>query len=286
MMFSKRALIFLASALAFVGFLVISDLHSQADAMLRSHKSRNLQQIGEVQVDIYRTSGKGFLGLRRSSISRPRAMLLVRLINYWYNGVVKFSMGDFFDYDDPDAYNIPPDLDPCDFINQFVADGYVQNSNHISVVAANKFSTGPGLLACAAKSNSPLGNDQQPAALVFGAGAVTSVAGASLAHSIGHIIGFDHTTSDNDEGVRSYTECGLDLKYPFWQNDERRDGSVTGSDGVVYSIDDFQGRTNIMARFTAIALIQGVTTGSMGIYKSGYGPIFEQITQCWFDQAQ
>ena len=109
------------------------------------------------------------------------------------------------------------------------------------------------------------------------------LAGGILAHEVGHVLGFQHTSLPLEPGlVWPYSRCGLDLRYPRFGEDNEVSDGVTGN---VYHHDDWKGRTNLMTRFGIGGVLDGVLNLELGMYKFNYEPIFDQITQCWFERS-
>ena len=106
--------------------------------------------------------------------------------------------------------------------------------------------------------------------------ALGTFAGATLAHEVGHIVGFQHTRSVAGT-IASYNECELDLRYPsFGPNDQVVDGDT------VYQHADWFGRVNIMSPFTVEHLFN---IFQLGIFRANYEEIFENILNCWFERS-
>jgi hypothetical protein len=128
---------------------------------------------------------------------------------------------------------------------------------------------------------------------------INNLLGTTLAHEVGHVIGFVHPAEPEFETVKTYQECGLDLRYPQfnWCIDDGDTSTTmtTTTDNEVYDPlldityrhEDWNARSNIMSRpnFNNLVPVYLANVFGIGLYKSGYGPIYDQITQCWFDRA-
>ena len=251
---------------------------------------------GTIKLDYYRTyETKTFLFIFRwksYSISRAGISSQLAALNVWFDGRVKFVRGDVFDYDGPHE-----NVDAFRELTLF-ADPTSRNLGRISVLVVKSF---VGQTVGVALTDIPLGGaaiptwgDVAPAlAIMSGRGSfptsfgdigtgVAHVTGATLAHEVGHVLGFQHTSLREPGFVYPYSGCGLDLRYPRFGEDNEVPDGVTGE---VYHHDDWKGRTNLMTTFGAAGVLDGVLNLELGIYKFNYEPIFDQITQCWFERS-
>ena len=292
-MFSKRLLITLAaSGVAVLGYLATTSFHEQQRQRFLRHLEekmpRSTEPIGTLKLDIYRTFDENFL-YRSYAIPEWRVPVIISSLNNWFEGRVKFELGDVYDYHNAAMYSVPNGLSPCQLIREFADSPDRQHKNRVAIVGAASLGGilggifNFGLLACTTNGGNPLGYNDSPA-IIWGTD-YKSLGEGSLAHAMGHVLGLGHTSNDFEEGVNTYNECGMDLKYPYYNNAALFDKTVEGEDGTVYEFADWEGQYNIMARFTILNLLQAVLFGKMGVYRSGYTEVFESITQCYFSQS-
>jgi len=235
--------------------------------------------IGTVTVDFYRTYVvQG--GVRKHAIPEWRIPRLIDSVNRWFEGRVRFELGDVYEYDNPEMYIVTNSGGPCQVISDFSRSEDVRDKSRISVVVAKDMRS--SLLACVPSRGRPLNWDFAAAAIM--GGNWQSYFGGSLAHAMGHIMGMGHCSDDSRKGLNVYRGCGLNLTYPYWSN---ADGdSVMEVEGVRYDNSDWEGRSNIMSRFTPFNLFSAIVSGKLGIYRKNYTPVFETITECWFNESK
>lgn len=246
-----------------------------------------------VYIDFYRTyeeeaSDDGSVR-KKYVIPRSRVYQQLAQLNYWFRGHVTFRLGSIKDYNYPGMYIVDGGK-PCDLLAVNSTSGMF-NPNRISAVYSEAYTT-QSVGGCAPLF-APLGQDS--------AAAFVSIArrdpnwpdiipvdgtlfGISLAHEIGHVLGFDHTGGDSST-ERHFRHCGLDLSYPsFRAGDKAFTVSKYGVERT-YNHDDWEGRTNVMSAGDA-TLDRPTLLHKWGLLDHHrYGDIFDEIIQCWFSQS-
>lgn len=259
--------------------------------------------FGTVYIDFYRTFDEtnNIFGFPTKSyhISRARIHEQVSSLNHWFEGRIKFRLGAINDYDIGllDFDRIPNGRSSC-YLLDFDDVSGMFNRNRISALYTTRlpYITTLGetrLLNGCADIDVPLGNS--PATMIASnQGALglpsfvdNNVVAATLAHEIGHVVGFQHTVTDVND-VYSYQDCGLDLKYPSFAADD--EGNVLDSsftlDGVTYTTDEWKPTINAMAgrRFSFSNALRDPF--SISLFGTKYEPIFDSMVDCWFEKSQ
>jgi len=294
---SGKKLLF--AGLALVTWIIIVDHHQQQQQQqqqqqkyLRRRPSRNLsfrQPFGSVTIDFYRSYEETqflFFKWRSQSISKARCLAQVKWCNFWYAGRINFVMGNVYDYDDVPHENANPGPELFQF-----ATSENRDLGRISALYVKSFSNTINGLAI--DIDVPLGGGDSgiAAATIITMSSIfdlpiglNNLFGATLAHEIGHLVGFFHTAEGNYDGVIAYNECGLDLRYPqFNRYNTMADTVMDPVLGTTYQHKDWNARSNLMTPFTPETHIPNFY--QIGIYKSDYEPVFDQITECWFSRA-
>lgn len=279
------ALVAVTALVCFTDFPYDATTSSIVMSALTSRQLQQREPIGVVTLDFYNTFGQNSFGGKQYAMPNWRIDLQMVELNAWYVGNVVFKTGNKYEYDNPRMYEVPAVRDgPCIEIRKFADSSTPQRDDRISVVLSNNINSDI-MISCVSEKDLPLGKDRNAAFILRND--FKSLFGGGIAHGVGRLFGFGYTSDDFLEGVHTYKRCGLTLKYPYFRLNNFFDNEVT-VDGVTYNNNDWMGRQNLMARFhqSGITLFWGVITFSLGVYINNYGPIFKQITACWFARSK
>ena len=251
------------------------------------------QAIGTVRLDIYRTFEEkdlffGWIKYREHSISLWRLGPQIHFLNMWFGGRIHFQLGHVISYNNTDMHEGQASCSTL--LNTFAKSDDVQNLDRISVVYTKRLD----IFGCAAGLGVPLGsrtNGKAPAVIVGMSNALpildnpdwglAAFAGGTLAHEVGHIVGFSHTAGDQ-EYVATYKDCGLDLRYPVFSRDPEDDPVQDGLRLVEYEYENWHGRSNLMH---ALSMSHFEEFWHIGIFEDGYSDVFDSIARCWYSQS-
>lgn len=237
-----------------------------------------------VTIDFYRTFEEKqvlFIKWKSYSISKLYCFIQIQWSNVWFDGRLKFVLGDVYDYVGPHTgasiFSLRSDFELYQ----------ARDPRRISVLCVKRTQaqTHNGI---AGGLGVPLG--ASPLLVVGARDKVTGVPvlffGILLSHEIGHLIGFGHTSYlSGGEFVQQYSECGLDLRYPKFKGDDPSDNHLFDVvRNTTYHHNDWSGRSNVMSQMQPLNLLSNIF--GVGIYKYNYGPIFDQITECWVSKAE
>jgi len=272
---------------------VCSALAVQAGQAVR-HRELTLdsKRIGTVTLDFYNsfiTKGNLLSGgksdVKKFALPPLRIKTIVAGLNTIYAGRVKFEIGDIIEFGNSTFYKVPSDKSACGLISDFSQDPGLRK-DRISIVTSTDLNSN-SLTSCTGRSFIPLGQSDRAPALILFTG-LRSLGGGGLAHGLGHILGYKHTSDDFTSGIETFTECGLNLTYPFFRIDKLFNTSFVAENGITYDLKDWKGRSNFMARFRfdGLTFIWAVVSAELGLYKFNYEPIFEDIARCWFNQSK
>ncbi|CAB9527618.1 expressed unknown protein [Seminavis robusta] len=258
------------------------------------------QALGNITVDFYRVyEEKQILGFsyRQYIISQWRLERQVDFLNYWYEGRVNFFMGDVYPFEDPDFSG---EVNCATQVLDFSSSSEIRNVSRISALYVKKLSN--NLNGCA-PFDVPLGGlgPFAPVAMIgmssdsflFSSNlGLQNIAGATITHEIGHVMGFRHT-AQAAENVASYVSCFDLLRYPQFDQTStastifnsavlREDKIWDDQTGELYEYDDWKGRTNVMA---PLRLYHVLAPWEIRLFNKGYKNVFQDIVRCWFLQA-
>ena len=239
---------------------------------------------GTIKVDFYRTrEEKTFLGTNYNSHSIPhwRIRTQTALLNAWFGRRVRFELGDIYEIDD-----YTDETQDCFVtLSSFRSNDEIETNERVSVLYVEGLDG--NILGCGVV-DVPLGTVGSVAGLVVKA---NDRIGATLAHEMGHILGFRHTADGGDEEVNTYTECGLNLRYPQFTNAvsdvvaDRRNSNQVKDDvtGDIYQNRDWRGRSNVMSGFNPWHVLR---FWQVGFFHKDYEEIFDDILECWFERSE
>lgn len=265
---------------------------------------RSADNLRTVYIDFYRTYEErsalgGLHTWRHYAISRSRVhQQLWELNNFWYKDRVTFRLGSIRDYDYPGMFRVtkPFNTTPCEHLLVNATTGGVFDPSRISAVYSESYDYGEeGFFGCASRVFSPLGGKFDGAPFVSLANSRVyqntpimidgNTFATTLAHEIGHLLGFDHTLSRQQNSfVQHFEFCGLDIKYPAFLSGQDS-FAVRDEKGIftVYNHDEWNGRLNIMSGGIPPDSIFPFNWGLLG--HSAYGAVFDKIMECWFEMS-
>ena len=280
------------------------ELHTAARRLGSSLEFGSDLGTPKVLIDFYRTYKvqeiPGVWSYKDYVITKTRLQLQVAWVNMWYQGRVKFVLGNFYEVENP--MYLERRTDCFDVLNAFQEDAKAANRYKIAISVLIVPSVNAN--GCA-KVDIPLGGelifrdgelDLVVPTVVVGMESTTiasipkvgiqNVLGLTLAHEIGHIMGFTHTMNRGEEFVDYYFDfdCQLFLEYPVWSSDTSDNVVYDEISGVEYYYEDWKGRTNIMAGGAGVSSVICMPW-ELSLFSNQYGEVFGQMLECWVQRS-